>query len=79
MAAAPRGWAQCATAGVLIAIGLACVAAGGYLVSLGGSWYYLLAGLAFAASGVRLWRRSVLALWIYAALVVATLARGQSA
>lgn len=79
MAAAPRGWAPCATAGVLIAIGLACVAAGGYLVSLGGSWYYLLAGLAFAASGVRLWRRSVLALWIYAALVVATLARGQSA
>ncbi|MGR4863910.1 glucose/quinate/shikimate family membrane-bound PQQ-dependent dehydrogenase [Caulobacter sp. LARHSG274] len=74
MTAPLRAWAPCATAGVLLAIGLACIGAGGYLISLGGSWYYLLAGLAFAASGVLLWRRSPLALWIYAALVVGTLA-----
>jgi quinoprotein glucose dehydrogenase len=68
-----RPWLLCAAAGVLVLIGLACAAGGGLLIGLGGSWYYLLAGLAFIAAGVLLWRRSILALWVYAALVVSTL------
>ena len=41
----------------------------------GGSWYYALAGAALLAVGLALWRRSALALWLYATLSAATLAR----
>ena len=60
------------TAIVLGLIGLGTAAAGLYLVVLGGSWYYLLAGLAMAATAVLLWQARVEALWLYAAVVLGT-------
>jgi len=63
------------TAAVLISAisGLALAAAGAWLAWLGGSWYYLLAGLAFLATSVLLYRRDARALWAYAALVLGSL------
>lgn len=57
-----------ALVGVLLAVG------GGYLVALGGSPYYLLTGLAVAASGVLVWRGDRRGAWLYGAMLVATLA-----
>ncbi len=56
----------------LLAVGAWLAGGGAWLVSLGGSWYYLLAGLATLASGVLLWRRRRLGLWVYLALFAAT-------
>ena len=55
-------------------IGLAIGAAGVWLIILGGSWYYLVAGIALIATGVLLIRREPAALWCYAALLVGTMA-----
>ncbi|HTH27177.1 MAG TPA: membrane-bound PQQ-dependent dehydrogenase, glucose/quinate/shikimate family [Sphingobium sp.] len=57
---------------LLIALGLAV--GGGWLLILGGSPYYLLAGLALAASALLLWRGRREAVWLYAALFIATVA-----
>jgi quinoprotein glucose dehydrogenase len=61
------------TAVVLALIGLYLGVGGAWLIALGGSWYYLIAGLAFLATAWLLWRRRAGALWLYAAIVVATL------
>ncbi|ACG78002.1 glucose dehydrogenase [Phenylobacterium zucineum HLK1] len=53
--------------GVVLAIG------GAWLVVIGGSPYYLLAGLGLLASGWFLFQGRVLGAWIYAAVFVATL------
>ncbi|MDN2714320.1 membrane-bound PQQ-dependent dehydrogenase, glucose/quinate/shikimate family [Janthinobacterium sp. SUN120] len=53
--------------------GLALAAGGIELITLGGSWYYLLAGLGLILAGVLYWRRKPLASGIVAALVLATL------
>ncbi|MEG0884319.1 MAG: membrane-bound PQQ-dependent dehydrogenase, glucose/quinate/shikimate family, partial [Janthinobacterium sp.] len=57
----------------LILSGLALAAGGIELITLGGSWYYLLAGLGLILAGVLYWRRKPLASGIVAALVLATL------
>ena len=49
---------------IISAIGLLLCVAGGYLVALGGSWYYLICGLGFLATGVALYRRRSTALVI---------------
>jgi quinate dehydrogenase (quinone) len=52
--------------GVLIAlIGLGLVGGGGYLIALGGSWYFLLMGLAMLASGLMIARCKPLGAWLY--------------
>lgn len=61
------------TAIVFIIIGLALGGGGIWLVMLGGSWYYAVAGLVFLVTAVLLWRRRGLALWLYALFVIATL------
>ena len=61
------------TAVVLVLIGLYLGIGGGWLIALGGSWYYLIAGLAFLATAWLIWRRRTAALWLYAAVVIATL------
>ncbi|VTU17560.1 Quinoprotein glucose dehydrogenase [Variovorax sp. PBL-H6] len=58
---------------LLIIIGLVLAAAGIWLAALGGSWYYIGAALAFAATGLLLWRRSASALWVYGIFFIATL------
>ncbi|MGD9598251.1 MAG: membrane-bound PQQ-dependent dehydrogenase, glucose/quinate/shikimate family [Steroidobacteraceae bacterium] len=45
---------------------------GARLVSLGGSWYYVLAGLATATSALLIWRGRRLGFWLYLATFVAT-------
>ncbi|NTJ44508.1 glucose/quinate/shikimate family membrane-bound PQQ-dependent dehydrogenase [Agrobacterium larrymoorei] len=61
------------TAVVLALIGLAICGFGSQLVMLGGSVYYLLAGLAFVLTAVLLFRRDKTALHFYALFVLVTL------
>jgi len=59
--------------GVLIAlIGLGLVGGGGYLIALGGSWYFLLMGLAMLVSGLMIARRKPLGAWLYALALILT-------
>lgn len=58
---------------VLAIIGLPLFAGGGWLLSLGGSPYYVLAGLAVLASAYFAFKGSARAIAIYAALLLATL------
>ena len=58
---------------ILILIGLMLAVGGVRLVSLGGSFYYVLAGLAVLASGVLLWRRDRRGSLLYGLLLIATL------
>ena len=50
------------------------IGGGAYLIVLGGSWYYAVAGVALLATAVLLFRRSRLAVWMYLALFAATVA-----
>ncbi|MDB5613433.1 MAG: rane-bound PQQ-dependent dehydrogenase, glucose/quinate/shikimate family protein [Devosia sp.] len=58
---------------VLAAIGLALGGLGGWLVSLGGSWYYLITGIAFLLTAYLLVRRKAEALWLYSAILVGSI------
>ncbi len=58
---------------LFILIGLALGGGGGWLVALGGSPFYLFAGVMFIVTGVLLWMRRAAALWVYAVLVLAAL------
>jgi membrane-bound PQQ-dependent dehydrogenase (glucose/quinate/shikimate family) len=58
---------------ILAVVGLPLVAGGAILITLGGSPYYVAAGLAALASAVALVRRSRAAVVIYASLLMATL------
>ncbi|MDQ0473371.1 glucose/quinate/shikimate family membrane-bound PQQ-dependent dehydrogenase [Labrys wisconsinensis] len=69
-----RSMAILITTAVFALIGLYLLAGGGWLLALGGSAYYLIAGLALLATAVLLWRRSQAALWLYAALLVGSIA-----
>ena len=66
------GIAVRALAAVLVIIGLVLVVGGAWLLSLGGSAYYLLAGLGLIASGVMLWRLRLAGALIYAGVFVLT-------
>ncbi|MCV4287840.1 glucose/quinate/shikimate family membrane-bound PQQ-dependent dehydrogenase [Pseudomonas capsici] len=57
--------------GVLV-FGLLFAAGGGYLVTLGGSWYFLLAGLGLIASSILLFRQRLAGAWLFAALMALT-------
>ncbi len=61
-------------ASVLLLTGLVLAGAGGYLLSLGGSPYYALAGLSLLVSGVMIWRGDARGAWLYGALLAATVA-----
>jgi len=69
-----RRWLVFVVAFLLGLAGLALVAGGFLLLTLGGSAYYLVAGLAMFISAVMLVLRSPWALLLYALLVVGTLA-----
>ncbi|WP_440466193.1 glucose/quinate/shikimate family membrane-bound PQQ-dependent dehydrogenase [Pseudomonas sp. YH-1] len=59
--------------GVIIALlGLALAAGGIRLVSLGGSWYFLIGGLGMAVSGLLIALRKPAGAWLFAAFLVAT-------
>jgi len=54
-----------ALAVALLAMGVALTAGGLWLIFLGGSWYYVLSGLAFLATSILLFRRDERALWVF--------------
>ncbi len=54
----------------LFALGLPLAAGGMYLVVLGGSFYYVIAGALLLTAGVLAWRRHRAAIWIYLALTL---------
>ncbi|TRA98294.1 MULTISPECIES: glucose/quinate/shikimate family membrane-bound PQQ-dependent dehydrogenase [Rhizobium/Agrobacterium group] len=62
------------TAVILTLIGLALFGFGSQLVMLGGSFYYVLSGLAFLLTAILLFQRNRAALHVYAVFIVATLA-----
>lgn len=57
----------------LLLVGLFLGGGGAYLLSLGGSPYYVITGIACLASAWFLWRGSMWGVWIYAAMMVWTL------
>jgi quinoprotein glucose dehydrogenase len=59
---------------VLALAGLVIGGGGAWLLSLGGSFYYLLAGIGLLATAWLLWRGRLLALWVYLVTFVFTLA-----
>src|SRR5690606_2466865 len=59
---------------VLALAALPLIAGGAYLIALGGSWYYLPAGLALLATAILLFRRSRLAVWVFALTFAITVA-----
>ena len=61
------------TALVFALIGLALGAGGLWLAVLGGSWYYVIAGLGFLLTAFLLFRRHSAALIVYALLILGTL------
>ncbi len=65
-----------ATLSALFAIltGLYLLIGGIWLVAIGGSYYYPIAGVVMLVTAWLLWQRKALALWIYAALLLCTLA-----
>jgi quinoprotein glucose dehydrogenase len=58
---------------LLLIFGAVLAAAGAWLIALGGSWYYVIVGIAFLVTTWLLHRRSGAALWLYAAILVGTL------
>jgi membrane-bound PQQ-dependent dehydrogenase (glucose/quinate/shikimate family) len=60
-------------ASVLALVALPFIGMGGYLLSLGGSAYFVLAGFVLVSCSVLLWRGSRAAPVVYALLIVATL------
>lgn len=59
---------------VMIVIGAILTIGGGWLIALGGSFYYLPAGVALIVSGYLLARRRAEGAWLYSFLFLATLA-----
>jgi len=68
----PRRRTPWITGAVFMLVGLLLAFGGVWLVVLGGSWYYLLAGLGVAATGALLWRGRAEALPLYALVLLAT-------
>ena len=69
-----RSFVLSATAILLAIMGLCFVVGGAWLGSLGGSWYYLAAGLALLLCAALLADARPLALWVYALTLAATAA-----
>jgi len=65
-------WLTVALGVVVLIFGLPILAGGLWLISLGGSWYYLFAGIGLVASGVFLLRTSLFGFWIYLATYLGT-------
>ncbi|WP_424590612.1 glucose/quinate/shikimate family membrane-bound PQQ-dependent dehydrogenase [Buttiauxella sp.] len=60
------------TALFAVLTGLYLLIGGIWLVAIGGSWYYPIAGVVMLVTAWLLWQRKALALWIYAALLLCT-------
>ncbi len=58
----------------LVLVGGWMAAGGSWLIGLGGSWYYLPAGILTLSAAFLVWRGQLLGLWLYLALLAGTLA-----
>src|SRR5690606_32251465 len=58
---------------VLVIFGLPIAAGGVWLIALGGSWYYLPAGIGLLVTAYFLFRRDLMALWVYLVTYIGTL------
>lgn len=73
----PRGaaaWAAVALGAVFVLIGVVLLVGGVWLMAVGGSWYYALAGLGLIASGALIAMRRLMGAWVYGGLWLATIA-----
>ncbi|WP_348520771.1 glucose dehydrogenase [Algicella marina] len=59
---------------ICLALGATLAAGGLWLILLGGSWYYGIAGVALALTGVLLLQQRTLAVWLYLATWTGTIA-----
>lgn len=59
-------WLMMFLALVLLAVGLALAVGGAWLIALGGSWYYLPAGLALILAGALMMAQRMAGVWVYA-------------
>lgn len=66
-------WAVVVLALVMVLFGLPILAGGVWLLTLGGSFYYAIAGLGLLASAFFLFRHSIAGVWIYLATFAFTL------
>lgn len=55
-----------------LAFGLFMAIGGAYLITLGGSWYFLVAGLGLVVSAILMVRRRLSGVWLYAAVMLFT-------
>lgn len=73
----PRGgvavWTGRVVGAFLILLGLPLLVGGGWLIAVGGSPYYLAAGIGLIVSGVLLFRGSAVGAWAYVAVFLGTL------
>jgi quinate dehydrogenase (quinone) len=60
-------------AALILLMGLGLLLGGVYLVTLGGSFYYLLAGLGYVVAGIRLWGRHSGGVWLLFLIAVITI------
>jgi len=67
-------WAVMLLAVIVAIFGVLILAGGIWLITLGGSWYYALAGLGLLLTAFFLFRRSMAAVWIYLLTFIGTLA-----
>ena len=58
-------WIAALFAFVLLVVGVLLLAGGIWLLALGGSWYYAIAGIGILASAVLIFIGSVAGLWVY--------------
>lgn len=65
-------WGARLLGGLLLILGIVLLGGGLYLITLGGSWYYALAGGAIAASGVWLWQGQMKGVWTYLGVLALT-------
>ena len=66
-------WAVVVLALIMAVFGLPILAGGIWLIALGGSWYYALAGLGLVVSAFFLFRHSMTGVWIYLLTFAGTL------
>src|SRR5262245_66141607 len=66
-------WLVVILGGFIILIGIVLAMGGAQLILVGGSWYYLFAGLALIVAGLAVAQRKLLGAWIYAGAFVATM------
>ncbi len=67
-------WGLKLLVGLLLFMGLPLVAGGAYLIVLGGSWYYALAGAAYLYAAYELINRRMRGIWICVAMLLVTIA-----